>query len=86
MMYQWSMVFDLVDRNNRDIVITSGLTGEQKAPNIINAVEKMRRAIENDTELNAERPTSANVTSCTQQVNAAADEGDAASVQADGIL
>lgn len=74
MLHTWALVFDVVDKNDRDVVIT-GLTGEQRAPNIINAAEKMRRAVENDPDLNTiGRPVSAFVTSCTQTVPAAGAE------------
>jgi hypothetical protein len=67
-MRMWTLTYDVVDRTDRERVITSGLSGEQSAPNIVNACEKMRREVENDVELNTGSPVSAFVTGCTQNV------------------
>jgi hypothetical protein len=70
----WTLVYDVVERDDRDHVITSGLTGTQDAPNIINACEKMRREVENDPELNGDKKVSAFVTGCTLTVTTLDDD------------
>jgi hypothetical protein len=71
MLRTWSVTYNVVDRANRDDVITTGVYGEQRAPNIINAAEKMRREVENDPELNNGRDVSAFVTSAYEVVTEA---------------
>jgi hypothetical protein len=64
---KWALTYDVVLRDDREYVVTASLTGEQTAPNIINACERMRRAVENDDDLRPQngQPVSADVVSCT---------------------